>query len=339
MLIHYQAPSFLRPQTISEAMQICEMIAKSDLVPKQYCGKPNNVFIAYCFGSSLGLDIMQSVRNVCVINGIPHLYGNGLRAVVLASGECEDIEEKCTQTSATVTVTRKGKRPVVRTFTIDDAKTAGYFNRADSAWKHYPARMCLMRATNWALNDTFPDILRSIPTVEDYVPSAPIEAERPKTQLEKFINATTVTPNSEVIGNVELKVNEGAFMNGTLAMGELQTPSTTSEPAIHLMQGLVAPVGDNLSPGDISVSATDLIYDLEVLEIYDLEVLEFGEVAAPDYAEKECLLNQLVELVEKFKIPKKSWQNWLNKKHVKKFSEMTVDSLLSLIDGIKDKHK
>jgi hypothetical protein len=325
------APAFLRPQTVPEVTQICEIVAKSDLVPKQYCGKPNNVFVAYCFGATLGLDIMQSVRNVCVINGIPHLYGNGLRAVVFASGECEDIEEKCTPTSATVTVTRKGKRPVVRTFTIEDAKQAGYFNRADSAWKHYPARMCLMRATNWALNDTFPDILRSVPTVEDYVAPAPDEPKA--NQITKLQNAldnikTNTAANFTVVQEKTPEEENKSFylpeQNGDkLSPIEENEIKPLARPELTL-------VNKNGSEDKLNCASE---------EILKLELLQEPELIVVDYAEKECLLNEIVNLVEKFKIPKENWQKWLEYKKVKRFSQFSVDSLLALIDSIKNKYK
>ena len=45
----------LVPETLDEAMKYSEMIAKSEVVPKDFRNKPENVLVAIQMGTELGL--------------------------------------------------------------------------------------------------------------------------------------------------------------------------------------------------------------------------------------------------------------------------------------------
>jgi hypothetical protein len=61
----------LTPHTFAEAVQFANMIAKSTLVPQEYRGKPENIFLALQLGAEIGLSPLQAVQNIAVINGRP----------------------------------------------------------------------------------------------------------------------------------------------------------------------------------------------------------------------------------------------------------------------------
>src|SRR5438094_2447904 len=79
----------LSPSSLEEAMKLAELMAKSDLVPKDYQNKPGNVLIAVQMGAEVGLAPMQAIQSICVINGRPTLWGDGLLAVVQAHPDYE----------------------------------------------------------------------------------------------------------------------------------------------------------------------------------------------------------------------------------------------------------
>ena len=54
----------LSPQTFEQAMTFSNMLAESDLVPKDFKGKPGNCLIAMQWGSELGLKPLQSLQNL-----------------------------------------------------------------------------------------------------------------------------------------------------------------------------------------------------------------------------------------------------------------------------------
>lgn len=156
----------LTPNNVSEALELSKFLAASTMVPKQYQGSPQNVLVAMQMGAELGLQPMQALQHIAVINGKPALYGDAALAIVKAHSACEDVVETQTADSATCVVKRKGQERVSRTFTIEDAKKAGLWGRP-GPWQQYSARMLQMRARSFALRDAFPDALAGFGLVEE----------------------------------------------------------------------------------------------------------------------------------------------------------------------------
>ena len=61
----------LVPTNFDQLVRFSEMAAQSDLVPRDYKGKPANVMLAVQMGSELGLAPMQALQSIAVINGRP----------------------------------------------------------------------------------------------------------------------------------------------------------------------------------------------------------------------------------------------------------------------------
>lgn len=172
-----EAPAvLLRPQFIpvptsfDEAWRISTMLASSDLVPKDYKGKPENVCVAMQWGADIGLPGLQALQNIAVINGRPSIWGDAAKALVLVHPACEDIEERTEgegdMRTAICIAKRRGKTPSVQRFSVADAKRAGLWNKS-GPWQNYPDRMLQMRARGFALRDAFPDALKGLVLAEE----------------------------------------------------------------------------------------------------------------------------------------------------------------------------
>ena len=77
-----KSASWLTANNMEQAMRIAEMLAKSTLVPKAYQGQPANVLVAMAYGDSFGMQPLQAMQSVAVVNGMPGLYGDGLLAEI-----------------------------------------------------------------------------------------------------------------------------------------------------------------------------------------------------------------------------------------------------------------
>lgn len=159
------------PTTMTEAIQFSEMLSGSSMVPKAYQGKPQDVLVCVQWGYEMGLAPMQALQNIAVINGKPSVYGDAMMALVQASPVCEDIEEYIenegtTNPIAVCVAKRKGRKPVVAKFSVEDAKRAGLWGKG-GPWTAYPKRMLQMRARGFALRDAFPDVLKGMITAEE----------------------------------------------------------------------------------------------------------------------------------------------------------------------------
>src|SRR5690606_20513155 len=153
--------NFLTPNNLQEALQIAGILAESDIVPKDYQRKPGNILVAMQWGAEIGLQPLQAMQNIAVINGRPSIWGDAMLALVRGSGLLEYIQESPTAEGCTIKLKRRGEPEVVREFTVEDAKKAGLYGK-QGPWQTAPKRMMQMRARAFALRDVFPDVLRGV---------------------------------------------------------------------------------------------------------------------------------------------------------------------------------
>lgn len=167
----------LAPQNLTEAMKFADMMAASELVPKAFKGKPGDVLLAVQMGAEVGLAPMAAIQNIAVINGKPGIYGDAGKAILLAAGviiEEDDIEAIKKNGMARCRITRQGRPPVERTFSIENAKVAGLLNK-DGPWKNYPERQMAWRAFWFAARDAAADLLKGLGGAEELVDIEPRE--------------------------------------------------------------------------------------------------------------------------------------------------------------------
>ena len=162
------AIGFLTPTNLQEAMQIADILAGSELVPKNYQRKPGDILVAMQWGAEVGMHALQALQNIAVINGRPSIWGDAMLALVRASGLLDFIKEELSSdgTTATCTVKRKNEEPAVSIFTMEDAKKAGLAGK-QGPWTQYPKRMLKLRARSYALRDVFPDVLKGMAIAEE----------------------------------------------------------------------------------------------------------------------------------------------------------------------------
>lgn len=175
----------LSPQTFDQALTFSKYLADSDLVPKDFKGKPANCLIAMQWGAEIGLKPLQALQNLAIINGRPALWGDAVIALVRGSPLCEYVVETDDGHTATCKVKRRGEPEQVRTFSMDDAKRANLTGK-QGPWTQYAPRMRQMRARAFALRDVFPDVLRGLPVAEEVM----------DTPTEKHMGPAEVVPQA-----------------------------------------------------------------------------------------------------------------------------------------------
>lgn len=156
----------LSPQTFEQALTFSNYLADSDLVPKDFRGKPGNCLIAMQWGHEINLRPLQAIQSIAVINGRPSVWGDAALAIVRASPLCESVIESESETQGTCTVKRRGEPEYTVIFTVDDAKKAGLWGK-QGPWQTSPKRMMKLRARAFALRDKFTDVLRGIHIAEE----------------------------------------------------------------------------------------------------------------------------------------------------------------------------
>lgn len=165
------------PGNWQEITAIASAICRARMAPKSYCNRdgepqPDKVAIALLHGLEVGLTPMAALQSLAVINGMPSVFGDGMLALVRASGLLEDFKEEIEwddkgPVKATCRVKRRGEPTWgVMDCARVDAQQAGWWNK-EGPWRLTPHRMLQMRARNWALRDKFADVLRGLHSAEE----------------------------------------------------------------------------------------------------------------------------------------------------------------------------
>jgi len=187
------------PRSFDELWKFADMASQTELVPKQYQGKPAAIFIASQWGLNLGMHPIVAVQNICVINGRPSIYGDMMIALVRASGKLEYMVESWDGTSqaAICKIKRVGEPEVVEAFSLEDAKKAGLLGKS-GPWSTYPKRMAKFRARGFALRDTFADVLGGLISAEE-------AADMPREVAVEVVDTRTNVPAQVPMSKVESK--------------------------------------------------------------------------------------------------------------------------------------
>ncbi len=164
-----QRPS-LAPRTIQEALDFSSYLAKSELIPRDYQNKPHNIFVAVQYGMELGLQPLQALQSIAVINGRPSMWGDAVLAVVMShpayEWHREEIEGEGENRAGVFTIKRRNQDEHVARFSVTDARKAGLWGKS-GPWTQHADRMLKLRARGFALRDKFPDALKGIISREE----------------------------------------------------------------------------------------------------------------------------------------------------------------------------
>lgn len=204
----------MQPQSFDQLMQYASMVSKSALVPKDFQNKPTDCMIAMQWGMELGLNPLQALQNIAVINGRPSLWGDMLPALVKSHPSYEWMRETLEKDDAgnVIAALCAGQRknhpePEVRRFSVADATAAGLWGKA-GPWKQYPARMLQVRARAWLCRDLWPDALRGLQVAEE-VQDYPAEARVVSSAAIQHETFTDSPERRELIDKLEGAARDG----------------------------------------------------------------------------------------------------------------------------------
>lgn len=172
------------PSSLGEAMTLATSFAKSRLLGD--LGTPEQVLLIMATGAELGLPPTAAIRGIHVISGKPVMSADLMHALCLRSSVCADFSlVETTASKATYTATRKGAKPVVMSYTTEDATASGSLPaKPGSAWAKYPAAMLRHRCVSTLARAVFPDVVLGV-----YVEGEIDERQRPVE-----VEALDVTP-------------------------------------------------------------------------------------------------------------------------------------------------
>lgn len=186
------------PTTFNEAVQIAGAIVRAGMAPRGY-DNAEKATVAILAGLEVGFTPFAALQSIAVINGTPAVYGDGLVALVRASGLLEDMQEgldvneKGEPQAAWCKVKRKGEASwKERMLTRPECARAGWLNK-QGPWTATPGRMMTIRVRAWLFRDVFADVLRGLKSAEevqdmvDITPVAPAGPPPAEPKLADFV--------------------------------------------------------------------------------------------------------------------------------------------------------
>jgi hypothetical protein len=173
------------PRTIDEVARVAKAVIVAGLAPDSYKtgGEEqtiSRIMIGIMKGAEIGLPPLTALANIAIINGRPCLYGDGVVALVQASGKVEKWIERYEgepadpDYTALCIIFRKGQdHPYEGRFSMADAKRAHLL--AKGPWLQYGPRMMMWRARTYAIRTGFADCLSGLAIAEEIqdLPEAP----------------------------------------------------------------------------------------------------------------------------------------------------------------------
>lgn len=197
----YQAPSvslYDDYRYMDRIPAMAEQFARSGLCPKDFRGKPDDVAIVAYSLADLGLRLTLNTLPQCyVIHGTVGYMAQ--LQMGLAGIHGFDIHPKTqpTNTEATVVVITPDGEQFEVTFTIDDAKQAGYYASNDM-YKKIPKNMLLARAVTTAITWYCPEVRLGLVGTATYDPRdevrRPAPPQRPVVEIASAPRIVDIPP-------------------------------------------------------------------------------------------------------------------------------------------------
>lgn len=147
-------------QAMSTAYELASKLSNTALVPAMYQKKPDDATAAILYGAELGLNPIQSLQQIFVVQGKPAIYARTMVALLKTRGYLIETIES-TDTSVTVRGTDPQTGIVEEsTWTIDRAKKAGY--TSNKKYDTDPQAMLYAKAATEVARKIAPDVLLGI---------------------------------------------------------------------------------------------------------------------------------------------------------------------------------
>lgn len=221
-------PRAIVPRTFAEAYAMCEALARADLVPKAFRGKPADMTLVVMTGAEVGIPPMAALRLYTTWDGTARLMAEGMRGVLLSRPDViEYFEvESCDETQATWVGKRRGRPEKRAKWTIERAKRAGLLNKEN--WSRYPEDMLNARASMQLARMLAPDIVAGMVSHEEAQDGDVIDAQ--------FVEAKPATcpsdfgPTPEAVAKVAEAKAAAANPTPTSSSATPQSSPSTSSP-------------------------------------------------------------------------------------------------------------
>lgn len=162
---------YMSGDALNKAYKNASIIAKSDLIPDTYKGRPENVLIALDMASRTGFSLMQIMQNLYIVRNRPSWSGSFCMSAIKACGKYDQVKYVMIGESTDdknfgvyVSAIDKSTGERVKGVTVDWAmvKSYGWDSKPGSMWKSAPELMFKYRAAAFFARTECPEVLQGV---------------------------------------------------------------------------------------------------------------------------------------------------------------------------------
>lgn len=162
------------------AYRVATCLAKSDLVPSTFQGRPENCMIALEMAGRIGASPLMVMQNLYLVHGKPAWSSQFLVACINASGKFTPLRyrmtgEKGKDTYGCVAWAKDSSGEVLESpeITIGMAKNEGWYSKSGSKWVTMPELMLRYRCATLFARLYAPELTMGIQTAEEVTDITP----------------------------------------------------------------------------------------------------------------------------------------------------------------------
>lgn len=207
-------------EVMGKAMEMSEFMAKSDIIPAHYKGKPSNVFIALQTALRMNIDPLMVMQSTFVVSGKLGMASSFAISLANSSGLFKDgIRYKVSGSGENLAVTaytnyRSSGEEISYTVSMKMAQAEGWVK--NSKYQSMPELMLRYRAATFLIRTHAPEVLNGMHMVEE---------------LEDISHSTTYQ-----VQNVSASVSENLISK---IEAQLQPPEVTSPTLVEKLLNLI----------------------------------------------------------------------------------------------------
>lgn len=153
-------------------MNLAQALSKSQMFARKFNGNPSDVLGAVLLGKSMGIEPINALTNINVIQGVPTANAMLIAALVRRAGHTVSYKRDPVKLVVSCTITRADDgTSVTETWDMDRAKRMGLAGRG--MWAKDPMTMLSWRALTSAARLAVPDVVLGLSYTPDEIQEQP----------------------------------------------------------------------------------------------------------------------------------------------------------------------
>lgn len=171
---------FSGEDNFKNAMKMAEQLAKSDIIPATYKGKPENCIIALELSNRLKLSPFLVMQNMYIVQGKPSWSSSFIISCINGSGRFTgplkfEMDTNRTKCRAWAVEKATGEKLVGPLITMEMAQSEGWLSKNGSKWKTMPELMLRYRAAAFFGRLYCPEIINGMLTEDEVQDIRPLD--------------------------------------------------------------------------------------------------------------------------------------------------------------------